>query len=35
MTLRMMRAEAVAVPTLETEVEERALSEYDKALGVA
>ena len=35
MTLRMMRAEAVAVPTLETEVEERDLSEYDKALGVA
>jgi len=35
MTLRKMRAEQVAVPVLETGVEERDLSDYDKALGVA
>jgi len=35
MTLRKMRAEQVCVPVLETGVEERDLSDYDKALGVA
>jgi transposase len=35
MTLRKMRAEQAAVPALETEVEERDLSVYDQALGVA
>jgi transposase len=35
MTLRMMRAEEVPVPPLETLVEERDLADYDKALGVA
>jgi transposase len=35
MTLRKMRAEQVAVPVLETGVEERDLADYDKALGVA
>jgi transposase len=35
MTLRKMRAEQLAVPALETSVEERDLSDYDKALGVA
>lgn len=35
MTLRLMREEQRAVPALETEVEIRDLSDYDKALGVA
>jgi transposase len=35
MTLRKMRAEQTPVPVLESEVEERDLSDYDKALGVA
>jgi transposase len=35
MTLRKMRAEAAAVPVLESVVEERDLADYDKALGVA
>lgn len=35
MTLRKMRAEQRAVPVLESEVEERDLADYDKALGVA
>jgi hypothetical protein len=35
MTLRKMRAEQVPVPAVETEVEERDLSVYDSALGVA
>jgi transposase len=34
-TLRKMRAERVSIPILETGVEERDLSDYDKALGVA
>jgi transposase len=34
-TLRKMRAEAATAPVLESEVEERDLSDYDKALGVA
>lgn len=33
--LRKMRAEASTVPVLESVVEERDLSDYDKALGVA
>jgi hypothetical protein len=35
MTLRMMRAEQAPVSPLETEVEERDLADYDRALGVA
>lgn len=35
MTLRMMRAEQVPVPAIETAVEERDLADYDRALGVA
>jgi transposase len=35
MTLRKMRAEQAEVPVLETGVEERDLSDYDKTLGVA
>ncbi len=34
-TLRKMRAEATTVPVLESVVEERDLSDYDKALGMA
>ncbi len=34
-TLRQMRAERAPVPAIETEVEERDLSDYDRALGVA
>jgi hypothetical protein len=35
MTLRMMRAEQAPVSPFETDVEERDLADYDKALGVA
>jgi hypothetical protein len=35
MTLRRMRSEQAIVPALDTAVEERDLSDYDKALGVA
>jgi len=35
MTLRMMRAEETPLPAIETQVEERDLADYDRALGVA